>query len=501
MKTILLFRRGLSPAFLLIHALFFGQLFNQDFESSSNVSTYINLISRANGQFNALGSSGVSLRPLNSGANSDIISRTQFLPVEIYTGTSIASSPNAFDKDISLNGEVAQPLILINSAPQDISLSGFAYDFAQGPSPTQSFRIDGANLNQDISVTASPDWEISSNQTYDGSNSYPWMNVVFSKSLTGTVTNKTIHVRLKDGLPVGLYTGTLSLTSADATTRTVTLSGQVTAGIREIKVTGKGTSIANGSVNPSGLNNTLFASQNLGNFQTKSYEIKNLGGAPLTIDFLSISGVDASSFTILNGPALGVILNQNQIATFDINFAPTTIGTKNATISITNDDPNDNPYVFAIRGGATYCSPPDELIVARQNFEVSPATPVLNYTLTTFGTIAPGPNTGFSSGKSGSTSLPKNNNLYSDGLRGYRIQGNDPLSEIPSGVLFTFDDVNTSGYTNVSLSFKVAGFSLGSTSNGMDDLNAMQVSTPIHGDKLDYLHLFFMVPLLWEYLY
>ena len=394
-----------------------------------------------------------------------------------------SNDPDTAVYTFEIKAVVLQPAITTDKT----ALTGFTYPFAQGPSPTQSFVVNGTNLGGDITATASGNWEISSNLTYDGGNVSPWSTVVFTKSAANAVTNKTLHVRLKDGLAVGTYSGTVTLTSSNAATKTVTLAGEVIAGIRDIKVTGNGTSIANGSLSPSGLNNTLFASQNLGNSQTKVFEIKNLGGEPLTIGAINILGADASSFSVVNAPTVGTVLNQNQIATFEIKFAPTTIGTKNATVNIVNNDPNDDLYFFAIRGGATYCSSAGEIIIARQDFELTPGLPVMNYTATPFGIISPGASTGFSSGDSGNNSAPKNNNLYSEGARGYRIQGGDLISETPSGVSFSFDHVDTSAYTNITLSFKIAGFSLGSTGNGMDDLNAAQENTTIHADKLDYV--------------
>ncbi|MCZ2083314.1 MAG: choice-of-anchor D domain-containing protein, partial [Flavobacteriales bacterium] len=402
-----------------------------------------------------------------------------------YTETVMIGSN---DPDTSVYAFEVKAVVIAPTITVDKTLlTNFTYPFGQGPSSTQKIVVNGINLSGNINVTASTDWEISTNLTYDGGNMSPWNTIDISKNASNAVTNQSIHVRLKDGLAVGNYGGAVTITSPNAVTQTVALSGVVTAGVRDIKVTGNGTSITNGSVTPLGLNNTLFAGLNLGESKTKLFEIKNLGGEPLTIGIITISGPEASSFSIMNGPAVGTILNQNQIVTFDINFAPTTIGTKNATVTITSNDPNDSSYVFAISGGATYCSSAGDLIIARQDFEVTPATPAMNYLLTNFGAIAPGSNTGFSSGTSGNTSAPKNNNLRAEGARGYRIQGADPFSEIPSGVRLTFDNVNTSAYTNISLSFKVAGFSLGSTSNGMDDLNAANESTIIHGDKLDYV--------------
>ena len=394
-----------------------------------------------------------------------------------------SNDPDTPNYSYDITATVSQPIITTDKN----SLSGFTYAFLQGPAATQSFVVNGSSLGGDITLTTSPDWEISTNLTYDGSNTSPWSSIVLPRSALGAVTNKTIHVRLKDNLPIETYNGTITLTSPGAVTTTVSLAGRVTVGIVEMKVTGNAVSVANGSTEPFALNNTLFASQNLGNSQTKIFEIKNLGGAPLSIGTITISGTDAGSFSILNGPAVGTVLTQNQTAGFQIRFAPTTIGTKNATVSISNNDSLRNPYTFAIKGGAVYCSSAGEIIVAQQDFESIPAAPALIYSISNFGAISPGPLTGFSYGSSGNSSMPKDNHLYASAVRGYRIQGADSTGEKTSGVLLTFENVDTSSYTNISLSFKVAGFSLGSTTNGMDNLDASNSATIIHGDKLDYI--------------
>ena len=105
-----------------------------------------------------------------------------------------------------------------------------------------------------------------------------------------------------------------------------------------------------------------------------------------------------------------------------------------------------------------------QVVIAIQDFEVAPATPTMTFTTSNIG--SPGTLTGFSTGNSGTSNVsPINANLFSEGSRGYRIQG---LSGTV-GRVFTFSDVNTTGYTGVSTSFRVAGMSLGSTGNGMDN--------------------------------
>lgn len=378
---------------------------------------------------------------------------------------------------------VTQPLINIDKT----SLSGFSYAFAQGPSALQSFKVNGNNLAAVITVSASANWEISTNQAYDNNNVAPWTTVVLSKNQSGAVTDKTIYVRLKDGLPVGTYTGTVTLSSTSAVDKTVSLTGSVTPGLAKIKVSGNGSSIANGSSMPIGLNNTLFATQNIGNSQTKSFEILNLGGAPLTINSVSISGADTTAFSVAGAPPPNTVLSQNQSVSFSIIFKPTSIGTKNATVTITNSDQASNPFTFALRGGAVYCSSPGEIIIAQQDFETLPSDNELIFTKENIGAIPPGTSSDFSSGKSGSNDAPKVNNLFSHGSRGYRIQGADPVGETASGIRFTFGPVNTSAYTDVSVSLKVAGFSLGSKSNGMDSKNQDPGPDILDADKIDFV--------------
>lgn len=362
---------------------------------------------------------------------------------------------------------VSEPTITVNKT----SLNGLDYAFGQGPSQLGNITFNANNLSSNLTVSAATNWEISTNQTYDGNNSSPWSTIALVKNSSGGITNSQIYVRLKEGLPEGDYVGTITISSPFADTKIIALSGKVNAGIVEIKVSGGGSSITNGSTVASGLNNTLFALQILGNSQPKDYEIKNLGGANLVMGEISISGVDASDFTITTAPVVGTVLSQNQTTLLTIKFAPTTLGTKNATVMIKSNDFNDATFSFAIKGSSSYCSPGNEIIVAQQDFEENPSSQELSYTVKNIGSVTPGTATGFSTLQSSSSDFPKSNNLFSSGARGYRIQGVDTNEGIGSGQELTFGPVDTSLYSQVSLSFKVAGFSLGSMSNGMDHKN------------------------------
>lgn len=103
--------------------------------------------------------------------------------------------------------------------------------------------------------------------------------------------------------------------------------------------------------------------------------------------------------------------------------------------------------------------------IALQDFEASPASPVLGFSTTNIG--SPSVAT-YSSGNSGTTAAPASSSLYASGLRGYRVAGPSSGSAT-TGQIITFNPVNTSNYSSIQLSYRVAAMSIGSTGNGMDN--------------------------------
>ncbi|UOE41538.1 choice-of-anchor D domain-containing protein [Chryseobacterium suipulveris] len=379
-----------------------------------------------------------------------------------------------------IKAQVLEPVLNVSTT----ALSGFTYPLSQGPSDTQNFTVNASNLSSDVTVTSTTNWEISTNLTYDGSNTSPYNSITLPKTASNTAqTNPSIHVRLKDGLPIGIYSGTITIATPGTASKTIALSGEVTAGIPSIKVTGAGSTINNGSSNPTGLNNTLFAGTNLGSSSIiKDYVIENRGALPLVINEITLTGADVSNFVLINPPAPGTTLNQFETYTFSAQFAPVSEGVKNATVTISNNDSTQNPFTFAIRGNGQYCAAVGKIILAQQGFEGATTDP-LAFSTTSFG--EPGPLTGLISGKSTTADRPSNNNFYAEGLQGYAVQGKDLVGEIESGLIFTFDPVSTLHYTNIELSMKIAGFSIGSTTNGIDCSNTGNTCLTNDTEKID----------------
>jgi hypothetical protein len=88
------------------------------------------------------------------------------------------------------------------------------------------------------------------------------------------------------------------------------------------------------------LNNTTFV---IGNTASNTITIENTGVQNLTISGATLSGANAAEFsTSLNASTVAGLGSQN----YSLNFAPTGNGTRTATLTIANNDNDENPYVI-----------------------------------------------------------------------------------------------------------------------------------------------------------
>ncbi|PIA82201.1 hypothetical protein BFR04_10565 [Gaetbulibacter sp. 4G1] len=180
----------------------------------------------------------------------------------------------------------------------------------------------------------------------------PTTPVAASGSTTFTITfNPTV---------TGLRTAQVSIANddSDEAPYAFNIQGTGTTTTQEIDITGNSNSIPHDAplTNiPSVTNDTDFGNVNItGSTNANTFTINNLGtvnslnltGGPL----VSIGGTDAADFTVTTAPSTPITASSN--TTFIITFDPTTVGTKNATVTIANNDPTggENPYTFNIRG-------------------------------------------------------------------------------------------------------------------------------------------------------
>lgn len=73
----------------------------------------------------------------------------------------------------------------------------------------------------------------------------------------------------------------------------------------------------------------------------------NLTGSPL----VAITGPAAADFSLVGLPTTPIA--PNNTTTFHIQFSPSLTGTRVATLTIANDDSDENPYDFALQGLGT----------------------------------------------------------------------------------------------------------------------------------------------------
>ena len=148
----------------------------------------------------------------------------------------------------------------------------------------------------------------------------------------------------------GTRSATVSFSEDDTTTTspfTFAISGVGTAPI--IAVTGAGQAIGDGSTTASAANDTSFGSTTLGSPVSETYTITNSGNAALTLGQVSIGGTNASDFTVTSQPATSVAPGGS--TTFTVQFSPTAVGTRTATVSFSEDDTTTtSPFTFAVSG-------------------------------------------------------------------------------------------------------------------------------------------------------
>ena len=131
------------------------------------------------------------------------------------------------------------------------------------------------------------------------------------------------------------------------------LLGQCQSTAPEINVKGNNVSIVDGDTTPSTTDDTDFGSIAVtGGMVTHTFTIENLGTSALTITSFTLTGPNISDFA-LGALALASPIPAGNSATFTVTFDPSATGLRTATVSIGNDDSDENPYDFAIQGTGT----------------------------------------------------------------------------------------------------------------------------------------------------
>ncbi|MBC8331969.1 MAG: choice-of-anchor D domain-containing protein [Anaerolineae bacterium] len=133
----------------------------------------------------------------------------------------------------------------------------------------------------------------------------------------------------------------------------------VGATVSEMDVLGNDTSIVSGDTTPEAGDHTDFGNADTnGATISRTFTIANTGTADLTLSntpAVTVGGTHAAEFALTVDATTPIIAGDE--TTFTITFNPGDSGLREATISIANNDGDENPYTFSIQGTGTSAAP------------------------------------------------------------------------------------------------------------------------------------------------
>ncbi|MCF6130778.1 choice-of-anchor D domain-containing protein [Flavobacterium sp. WG47] len=179
--------------------------------------------------------------------------------------------------------------------------------------------------------------------TISGANASEF-TVTTAPSATVAIGSSTTFVVTFAPTAVGVRTANISIVNNDGDENPYTFDVQGTGVLQEMDIQGNATSIVDGDMSPTTGDWTDFSTV----AGTRTFTIRNLGNIALTVGTITIGGTNASDFSVTTAPAATV--GAYGTTTFVVTFAPTAINTRTASISIVNNDTNENPYDFGIQG-------------------------------------------------------------------------------------------------------------------------------------------------------
>mgnify|MGYP000903248679 CR=1 FL=1 len=171
-----------------------------------------------------------------------------------------------------------------------------------------------------------------------------------SSPLTATIVSGTVSQVVTANTTSGSYLVTATTQGALSSV----ISYSLTNITPEMAVIGNAQLIDDGDTSPATEDHTDFGTLVLGQSLTHTFTISNSGTADLSLTgspLVAITGPGASNFSVVVQPITPV--SPNATTTFQMRFAPSVGGTQVATVTIANNDSDENPYDFAIQGSMT----------------------------------------------------------------------------------------------------------------------------------------------------
>ncbi|MDM8553620.1 choice-of-anchor D domain-containing protein, partial [Desulfococcaceae bacterium HSG7] len=274
---------------------------------------------------------------------SDAAADDQFGSSAAVSGDTVVVGAPYNDDDGAESGSA----YIFEFSPQpEINLKQGATNIANGGS--YNFGSKGVNTNTDMVFTIENTGEVnltvSTALTVSGADSDEFSIQAQPTSPVTAGGSVTFTVRFSPS-SVGAKSATISITNDDSDENPYVLNIQGTGPVPEINLKQSTTDITNGGSHD-------FGSKVAGSDTDAVFTVENIGSADLTlITPLAIGGTEPGEFNIVTQPAATVAPSDN--TTFTVRFSPASAGAKAATISIANNDSDENPYVLNLKGTDT----------------------------------------------------------------------------------------------------------------------------------------------------
>ena len=221
---------------------------------------------------------------------------------------------------------------------------------------------DCATWNTEFSISGQQ--QTSSNEPY----------IVENVDLSAYSTSTDLHIRIV-GTTGSSFTGDIAI---DALT--------VASGDPELDIFGNSVAIPSGSTATDVTNNTDFGVYTGGDPIRRSFSLTNVGvGTAINLtgtELVEISGPGAADFSLVAQPASTIVALSTE--TIEIDFMRPDSGTSTATVTISSNDADENPYTFTISGTGSF---PEIEITGNDQEILSGATTASELDNTDFGII------------------------------------------------------------------------------------------------------------------
>ncbi|MCC6447833.1 MAG: endonuclease, partial [Chitinophagaceae bacterium] len=221
--------------------------------------------------------------------------------------------------------------------------------------PAPAYKLDATGDILMINVASTP-----GNLTYDlTGNSFSGGTFLIQESSNGSTWN-TLRTITAPGASYVAYTETLNSASRyvrfyyqNKVSGNIGLDNvAITAGVsaaQEISIKQGTTTIVNGG--------TYSFSSPVSTLTPVTFTVYNLGLATLNVSSATISGPAAADYSVVTATPFTVSGQSN--TSLVVNFTPSASGTRDAVLTIANDDINANPYIINLDGiGGTLATEP-----------------------------------------------------------------------------------------------------------------------------------------------